>query len=132
VRRFLLLVALLVVGAVVGVPSGGSAPDNRDPLATALNYIRENRERLGLTAADVTEMAVTDRYRDAHNGVTHIGGTAQHHERRTAPHGTEPARPPSRREGSVRLTNVLTSLPRSGGRTGTGRDRPPQTGRFSR
>jgi extracellular elastinolytic metalloproteinase len=72
VRRFLLLVALLVVGAVVGVPSGGSAPDNRDPLATALNYIRENRERLGLTAADVTEMAVTDRYRDAHNGVTHI------------------------------------------------------------
>jgi uncharacterized repeat protein (TIGR01451 family) len=42
------------------------------PLDIALNYIQENAADLELTAADVTDMVVTDMYQSQHNGVTHI------------------------------------------------------------
>jgi extracellular elastinolytic metalloproteinase len=70
-RRSLTLIALVAVTATVGASAGGAQPD-RDPLAIALDYIRDNRAQLGLTAADISDKVVTDQYSDAHTGVTHI------------------------------------------------------------
>ncbi|HEY9810271.1 MAG TPA: M36 family metallopeptidase [Halomicronema sp.] len=42
------------------------------PLEIALNFIQQNAEKLGLSAADVDELTVTDQYQSEHNGATHI------------------------------------------------------------
>ncbi|MCI0394393.1 MAG: M36 family metallopeptidase [Chloroflexi bacterium] len=49
-----------------------TGPNEGDPLEIALNYLHENKEALGLTAADLADLVVTDNYRSDHNGVTHI------------------------------------------------------------
>jgi extracellular elastinolytic metalloproteinase len=49
-----------------------TGPNKGDPLAIAQAYIRDNKASLGLTSADLADVAVTDRYTDAFNGVTYI------------------------------------------------------------
>lgn len=72
---------LLGVGAAAG--AGGQAgasdgprfltgPRRGDPLAIVLRYLRKHRQELGLTAADIADVVVTDRYVSAHTGVTHL------------------------------------------------------------
>lgn len=41
-------------------------------LDVALRYLRQNRNRLGLTGSDIADIAVTDQYVSEHTGVTHI------------------------------------------------------------
>ena len=43
-----------------------------DPAATAQAYVRTHHEALGLTAADVSSLIVSDNYTSAHNGVSHV------------------------------------------------------------
>ncbi|MGH2691349.1 MAG: M36 family metallopeptidase [Actinomycetota bacterium] len=71
-----------VVGALIlllGIlPSIGSSADvggKREAGSAAevtLSHVRTHRSALGLTRADVAGLYVTDSYRDAHNGVTHV------------------------------------------------------------
>ena len=49
-----------------------TAPRDGDALEIALEYLRTHRKDLGLTAADIADVAVTDRYVSEHSGVTHI------------------------------------------------------------
>jgi extracellular elastinolytic metalloproteinase len=85
-RLFLLIVFVLSLvampGAVSGASSGrASAPTRNDfvtgpragsPQAIAVGHIRTHAKALGLRAADVADMVVTDRYTDADTGVTHV------------------------------------------------------------
>jgi hypothetical protein len=56
-------------GSPIGYLSGPAAGD---PLDIALNYLRRNRQSLGLTDEDLADVVVKDRYVTRHNGVTHI------------------------------------------------------------
>lgn len=38
----------------------------------ALRHVRRNHAALGLTASDVSEISISDAYRSAHNGITHV------------------------------------------------------------
>jgi hypothetical protein len=49
-----------------------TGPKQGDALSIALAYLRSQRGAMGLRAADLADVVVTDRYTDAHNGVTHI------------------------------------------------------------
>ncbi|MEI2611588.1 MAG: T9SS-dependent M36 family metallopeptidase [Candidatus Promineifilaceae bacterium] len=49
-----------------------TGPNTGAPLDIALNFLRQNRDVLGLTAADLADYVVTDQYTSNHNGVTHI------------------------------------------------------------
>jgi extracellular elastinolytic metalloproteinase len=49
-----------------------TGPNAGDPLAIAMSYLRTHTAELSLTSADLADIAVTDRYTDAYNGVTHI------------------------------------------------------------
>ena len=69
-------------GAVSGAPSGRasapsknsfvSGPRSGSPAQIVINHVRGHAKALGLRAADVADIAVTDSYTDAHNGVTHV------------------------------------------------------------
>ena len=43
-----------------------------DPVEIALGYLEANPGALGVTAADVDDLAVASSYRSSHNGVTHV------------------------------------------------------------
>jgi hypothetical protein len=45
---------------------------NGKPLDIALGFIKQSREKFGLSETDVLDSKVTDQYTDRHNGVTHI------------------------------------------------------------
>ncbi|HZG54304.1 MAG TPA: T9SS-dependent M36 family metallopeptidase [Pyrinomonadaceae bacterium] len=49
-----------------------TAPGNGQPLDIALGFIKQSRQKFGLSEADVLDSKVTDQYTDRHNGVTHI------------------------------------------------------------
>lgn len=49
-----------------------TAPANGKPLDIALGFIKQSRQKFGLSEADVLDLKVTDQYTDRHNGVTHI------------------------------------------------------------
>ncbi|HEX5578072.1 MAG TPA: M36 family metallopeptidase [Candidatus Limnocylindria bacterium] len=49
-----------------------TAPRSGDALDIALAYLRAHPGKYGITGSDLRDVVVTDRYRDAHNGVTHI------------------------------------------------------------
>jgi len=51
-------------------PLTGSS--NGKPLDIALGFIKQSRQKLGLSETDVLDSKVTDQYTDRHNGVTHI------------------------------------------------------------
>src|SRR5262245_32112590 len=46
-------------------------PAAGDPLDIALSYLRDHTAKLGLTADDLSDIVVQDRYVSQHNGVTH-------------------------------------------------------------
>ncbi len=77
----LALVALLSVSTdVLGKTAKATAPpvsfltgpNAGNPIDIALGYIKANRESLGLTAADISNMVVTDQYTDRATQTTHI------------------------------------------------------------
>lgn len=49
-----------------------TGPNAGEPLDIALSYIGQYHAALGLSAADVAGLVVSDMYRSEHNGVTHI------------------------------------------------------------
>src|SRR6476620_1921133 len=49
-----------------------TGPNAGNPIDIALAYITANKAQLGLTAADISAMAVTDQYTDKDVGTTHI------------------------------------------------------------
>ena len=66
--------AALAVTALIAAPAvaaGGSSSD-RDPVEVALEDIRSNPGKYGVTAADVDELLVTDAYTSRHNAVCHV------------------------------------------------------------
>ena len=58
-------------GGKPGTAARQVRPGEGSPLAIALRYLRAPRP-LGLTGGDLQGAVVTDRYRDAYNGVTHV------------------------------------------------------------
>ena len=77
-----LLVALPLALLLAVVPGSASAARNDDRFVTgpasgsavdiAVGYLDAHKAELSLTAADVADFAVSDAYRSAHNGVTHV------------------------------------------------------------
>jgi Zn-dependent metalloprotease len=55
-----------------------SGPTEGEPLDIVLNYISANAGALGLTSADVANVAVSDLYSSQHNGLTHVYLQQQH------------------------------------------------------
>ncbi|HZH29439.1 MAG TPA: T9SS-dependent M36 family metallopeptidase [Pyrinomonadaceae bacterium] len=49
-----------------------TAPRSGKPLDIALGFIKQSRQKMGLSETDVLDLKVTDQYTDSHNGVTHI------------------------------------------------------------
>ena len=49
-----------------------TGPNAGNPIDIALAYVKANTAQLGLTAADISDMAVTDQYTDKGTGTTHI------------------------------------------------------------
>ena len=71
-RRLVLVAALMALAFVPGSLSGVAGANAADPLDVALGYLDKNAEELGVTSADVADVAVTSQYRSSHNGVTHV------------------------------------------------------------
>lgn len=79
-----LLIAFSMVSAKEVEPSENSSantvdstgfltgPQAGNPEDIALNYLRQNKESLGLTSTDLSDVQVTDHYVSSHTGVTHI------------------------------------------------------------
>ena len=76
VLLLMLALTLTVMPASVAGARGGNTfltgPKAGDALDIALAYLRAHRGKYGITGSDLRDIVVTDRYRDAHNGVTHI------------------------------------------------------------
>ncbi len=49
-----------------------TGPNAGESRAIALNYLQQNRAKLGLTEADFADIVITDQYTTQHNGVTHL------------------------------------------------------------
>jgi hypothetical protein len=49
-----------------------TASQKGKPLDIALGFIKQSRQKFGLSETDVLDLKVTDQYTDSHNGVTHI------------------------------------------------------------
>jgi hypothetical protein len=66
--------AALAITAMIAAPAVAldSTDDQADAVQVALDDIRNNPAKYGVTAADVDELQVTDAYRTAQNQVTHV------------------------------------------------------------
>lgn len=80
-----LLLMALSGPAMAQVPAAKSNPiqfltgaQQGVPLDLAKAYLAEHRQSLGLTAADVEDMVISDHYQTRHNGVTHIYFNQRH------------------------------------------------------
>jgi hypothetical protein len=79
-KSFWAVLASIVVTALVLVPSSLPSSDSGvasgagagDPVGLALAYVAENPGELGVTGADVADLATTSTVKSAHNGVTHV------------------------------------------------------------
>ena len=73
------IVAVLAI-ALALVPGAVSAPEaqTEDAVARALAYVEQNPGELGVTSADVADLAVTSAYESRHNGVTHVNLNQRH------------------------------------------------------
>jgi hypothetical protein len=73
-RTAVVATLMLVLGLIPSLGSSAEEGGSRDanPIQIAIAHVRANRSALGLTKADVSGLYVTDAYRDAHNGVTHV------------------------------------------------------------
>ena len=67
-------VLVVVLALAFALVSGAtSAPEtSEDAVAVARAYVAKNAAELGVTRADVSDLAVTSAYRSRHNGVTHV------------------------------------------------------------
>lgn len=75
-------VATLVAVPAVGVGKSGpvtpdaveflTGPNSGNPLDIALAYIEANKQKLSLTASDLSDIVLTDQYTDADTGTTHL------------------------------------------------------------
>ena len=84
--RTALVAGLMALTLVSQALVAGAAPARTSPTASrtapavtvdeavdvAKRHVRQNRATLGLTTSDVSELAVSDAYRSAHNGITHV------------------------------------------------------------
>ena len=61
-----------LAAAGVGSPAYRTGPSSAPARQIALDYLQADAARLGVTPADLAEVAVTDEVRTAHNGVTHV------------------------------------------------------------
>ncbi|MEM9292247.1 MAG: M36 family metallopeptidase [Acidobacteriota bacterium] len=69
------LLALLVAGPALAAVSGPylvATPSDADAYDIAVDYALQNAEALGLSASDLSELEVTDRYVDRRSGTTHL------------------------------------------------------------
>ncbi|HXV56893.1 MAG TPA: M36 family metallopeptidase [Gaiellaceae bacterium] len=68
------LAALVWVPGSMSASDAGEAAASSDSgaVAAALAYVSENPAELGVTSADVSDLAVTSSYSSSHNGVTHV------------------------------------------------------------
>jgi protocatechuate 3,4-dioxygenase beta subunit len=66
------MVALTLAYAPVAATGAETAEEPADPVEIALGYLEANPGALGVTAADVDDLAVASSYRSSHNGVTHV------------------------------------------------------------
>ena len=68
------IVGTFMLGLTVARAGGGflTGPSSQEPLEITRSYLQANHAALWLTANDVAEWSVSDRYVTAHNGVTHI------------------------------------------------------------
>ena len=64
------LLSLAVAAALA--PRAQAAVTPEEALARATAHVRANAPALGVTAADLTDLAVTSSYASDHNGVTHV------------------------------------------------------------
>jgi hypothetical protein len=73
-RPPLRLAVVLVALAVALVPGSisGAGAQAADPFAVAVEYLDKQAAELGVTSADVADVAVTSQYRTPHLGVTHV------------------------------------------------------------
>jgi extracellular elastinolytic metalloproteinase len=71
-RRLSLLVCLSLFGASLFA-------QNRLPRETALHFLQENPAQFKLSAADVSDIRVTDEFATKHNGLTHVWLQQQYH-----------------------------------------------------
>ncbi len=74
-RLTLTLLCLALIGsgsALAANPSFLTGPQKGDAFDLAWAYIESQRAELGLTAADLEDVTVRDRYVSQHNGVTHL------------------------------------------------------------
>jgi extracellular elastinolytic metalloproteinase len=60
----------LILALAVAVAAAASAAG--DPLQIGLDHLEEQAPALGLSAADLDDLLITDHYRSEHNGVTHV------------------------------------------------------------
>lgn len=65
------LAAALLAAPAVAAGGGSNAPAN-NPTEVALDDVRSDPEKYGVTAADVDQLVVSDSYRSVHNEVTHV------------------------------------------------------------
>ncbi len=72
-------IAVLVAGAALPASAGTrqvqfltQEKSNRDPMEIALDFLRQDAPRQGLTAADLSDLAVLSRTLSSHNRTTHI------------------------------------------------------------
>ena len=77
--RFFWLVLALAAVTLALVPSAMPAADTEtassteaDAVGIALSYAAVNAAELGVTSADVADLAVTSSYKSSHSGVTHV------------------------------------------------------------
>ena len=66
------MVALTLAYAPMAATGAETAEEPADPVEIALGYLEANPGALGVTAADVDDLAVASSYRSSHNGVTHV------------------------------------------------------------
>jgi len=75
-RRLPTLTMTVLLSVALG--SSGTTAQQAEPqssdeqFAFAQEYLSENAAQLGVTSADVADLAVTSQYKSSHNGVTHV------------------------------------------------------------
>ncbi len=70
------LVATILAGLIaISSAASGAAPSAAD---IALDYVKKNKQQLGLSGSDVNEIAISSTVPSAHSGVTHVYLQQQH------------------------------------------------------
>jgi len=70
VRRFVPI--LVLVALVLPMLASTSAPAQGAGSGDAIDYVKDEAEKLGVTRADVADVSVTSKYTSSHRGITHV------------------------------------------------------------